>query len=103
MAANLAEPCSVQKYGAKMQSEAHFLLRNLQAPQGEPVPFPVPDSMAETHRERIQNFRHTSSLGNGAKMRDLWRMGWLGKWGLGYWGLIFKGRKRWVGVSFEGV
>lgn len=31
-----------------MQSEAHFLLRNLHAPQGEPVPA---DAMAASYKE----------------------------------------------------
>ena len=38
IAANRAGPWSELKYGAKMQSDAHFRRRNLHAPQGEPAP-----------------------------------------------------------------
>lgn len=59
IAANLAAPCSDEKYGANIQSDAHFLLRNLHAPHGEPVPAVVPlpeDAIGETNKNKSDDF-----------------------------------------------
>ena len=47
-----------------MQSEAHFLLRNLHAPQGDPVPVPAlpapPEAIFGTDKHRGERERNGS-------------------------------------------
>lgn len=47
IAAKRAGPCSEQKYGAKMQSDAHFRRKNLHAPQGDPAPAAILEGKKE--------------------------------------------------------